>query len=969
MSVNNSVKSKKDLKRWYAMSNKEICSKFDVDPSVGLSSEEAKRRLELEGPNKLEEAKQTSNLVIFFKTFLDPLAMLMILAGILSIILPLSLKISFKGENIAGICVIFGVVLVNSLIASIQEIKAHKSLNALKSLAEPKTIVIRDGKQVEIAVENIVRGDIVCIETGKFIPADIRIIESPKLRVDESALTGESLPVEKVTKSLMNKEMVLGDQINLGFMSTFITDGRAVGVVFATGKYSAVGQIASSIANTKQKKSPLQNKLSQLTLWVSIFAVLLGSLIFTIMFLESNRTSENLVDALIFSISAAISLIPESIMIIVTITLSISARKMADRKVIVKTFNAIETLGAVNVICSDKTGTLTQNKMTILKVFTNNEIQDQRIYRYNKNDPESFHFINALMLCSDSISEGGVQIGDPTELALTNWTQLLKLNELKYREMYPRLDEIPFNSDKKLMTTVNEVDGKRVVYTKGALDQLLKRCSKTYVDGKIVPLTETMKMEIQEKCTPLLKEALRVLGFAYVEQNQKIEEYDQDEIFLGCVAMMDPPRNEAKSAIKRANDSGIRVIMITGDHKITALEIAKRLGISNSKFYEGLTGEEIDQLNDEEFNEKLKTTNVFARVNPEHKTRIVEALQAQGKIVAMTGDGVNDSPSLAKADVGIAMGITGTDVAKESAKVILADDNFATIISGVREGRNVYEKIKRSIAFLLGANLSQILTILIVLAITAISGEKYGTPDGIIKALGDINVLWHILAVETILAIPIGMAHSKETLMAYQPRSSKESVFKWISWEILSMALINTVCAVMAFFIAAVATDNAQAGSTAAYVVIIFAPVFYVWTTQTRNYTVKVAREKAEKLRINEWMIAAIMFALILNIGTLVVPGISSGFKIASMPAWIWVVSFSLAFATFLLKWLENYCFRKIYQHIHRDELTLASFNFRKKQLRDEKKKARAAKKARTQIRKQKIKSKIAKLSEELRKS
>ncbi|WP_051350842.1 cation-translocating P-type ATPase [[Acholeplasma] multilocale] len=956
----NDLESKKDTKRWHAMSNDEIYAELKVDPKVGLTSQEAARRLEKEGKNKLEEAKQTSHVVIFFKTFLDPLAIIMMFAGLLSLFLPIILgevKRLAEPTNIAGICVIFGVVLANSIISTIQEIKASKSLNALQSMAEPKTIVLRDGKQMEVCVEDIVRGDIVYIETGKFIPADIRIIESPKLRVDESALTGESLPVEKTTNQLLDKDMVLGDQINLGFMSTFITDGRAVGVVFATGTYSAVGQIASSIANTEQKKTPLQKKLGQLTLWVSILAAISGALIFTLMYTIGNfggdiSSNEKLIDSLIFSISAGVALIPESIMIIVTITLSLSARKMANRNVVVKSFAAVETLGAVNVICSDKTGTLTQNKMTIMKLLMNGEIIEQREYRYDPKNQQSFHFINSLVLCSDSISQDGVHIGDPTELALTDWTQLLKVNELKFREKYPRLDEIPFNSDKKLMTTVNQVDNKRIVYTKGALDRLLARCTKTYVDGKLVVLTEKMKQEILESSYPLLGDALRVLGFAYNEQNKTAKEFDNDLIFLGCVAMMDPPRPEAATAIKRAHDSGIRVIMITGDHKLTALEIAKRIGISSNEFPNGLTGEEIDKLDDEQFDEHLLTTNVFARVNPDHKTRIVEALQRQGKIVAMTGDGVNDSPSLAKADVGIAMGITGTDVAKEAAKVILADDNFATIISGVREGRNVYEKIKRSIAFLLGANLAQMLTILVVLAIS------HG------KALNDINVLWHILAVETVLAIPIGLAHSKETLMAFRPRNPHESVFKWITIEILSMAFFNAVTAIGAYFIGyyglgsqASEAQKLDTASTMAYIVIIFAPILYSWISQTRNYTVKFSKDKAEKIRINEWMLIAMIGATLINLGTLFIPGLSTLFKGENdqTKSWMYGAAFGLVLLTFLLKWLENWSFRKIYQYLHSNEIMISKFNFRKKQIRDDKRKKKI-----------KIKRKISKLKSKM---
>ncbi|WP_146638132.1 cation-translocating P-type ATPase [Spiroplasma clarkii] len=598
---------------------------------------------------------------------------------------------------------------------------------------------------------------------------------------------------------------------------------------------------------------------------------------------------------------------------------------MASRNVIVKTFNAIETLGTVNVICSDKTGTLTQNKMTIEKLFLDKNIVELKNFKYDPKEQEQWHFVNGLVLCSDAISIGNARLGDPTEIALTDWGHTLNINELELRDTYKRIDEIPFDSERKLMTTVNQVDDKQVAYVKGALDNLLKICKKIYLNGKVVPLTETIKTEISQNVEPLLQDALRVLGLAYkiIETGQEFaqDNYEKDLIFLGGVAMMDPPRKEAKFAVARANDSGIRVIMITGDHKITAMAIAKKIGIASPKYNEALTGLEIDALNDEEFKEKLKTVNVFARVNPEHKTRIVETLQSQNKIVAMTGDGVNDAPSLTKADIGIAMGITGTDVAKESAKAILTDDNFATIISGVREGRNVYEKIKRAIAFLLGANFSQMLVILFILSFWAIVGHT-----GKIIALGDINVLWHIVSVETILAIPYGLAHSKEQVMMYEPRSPHESVFKWIFVEIISITFFNTIFAIIAFCIAYYgykdkieSPDQLMAiTSSAAYIVIIFAPIFYVWIVQIRNNTVKIAKEKSEKATLNEWMLGAMIIAFLLNIITIFIPGLNDFFNVPNTLeetiVTILLISVGLSVLPFVFIFIETLIFKAIYQ-------------------------------------------------------
>lgn len=950
------------------MTNEEICKRLNVDPKVGLSSSEAARRLQEEGPNKLKEAKPPNPFILFLKTLIDPLSIIMLLAGFLSIILPLALGRNIEPTEIPGIVVIFSIVLANSIIATTQEVKAQQSLKALQSMTEQHVVVLRDGAQKEVNVENLVRGDIIYLDTGRFVPADIRILEAPQLKVDESALTGESVPVEKTSDVIKVKDPVLGDQINIGFMSTYVTSGRATGIVVATGPFSEVGKIAKSISETKTPKTPLQTKLNHLTAWISAIALVSGVAIFLIQYFGSDQTLDRqniMISSLIFSISAALALIPESLMIVVTVSLSVAAKKLARRHVIVKNFSAIETLGAVDVICSDKTGTLTQNKMTVEKLYFNERVYDVNEFKYRPNDKQDWDLVNGFILCSDAVSEGGSKIGDPTEIALTDWGHHFQINEIKLRAQNPRVDEIPFDSERKLMTVIVRIKQRRVVFTKGALDQLLGRCTSQMVNGKLKTLTPKDRQRIFKDVVPVLEDGLRILGLATkelgVSEKAKGKDLEERLIFIGAVALMDPPRREARLAVSRAHESGIRVIMITGDHKITALSIGRRLGIVDSQYHNALDGSEIRNISNNQLKEKLKSVNVFARVNPEDKSKIVEVLQSEKDIVAMTGDGVNDAPSLAKANVGIAMGVTGTDVAKEAANTILTDDNFASIISGVREGRNVYEKIKIAIAFLMGANFAQMFVIFFILLFGLIVKAR-----GEVVALGNINVLWHILTVETILAIPISLGHSREQVMSYTPRAKNESVFKFVILEIISIAFWNFLFAVIAFLITYYTyaahlglvpkggkanwslNERFELSSLAAYVVVIFAPIFYAPITHIRNYTVFVPKIRREKIRINEWLFGAMALAFVLDLVPLFIPKVREFFNVPKttnvslgVDAIIILYSIGLSLLVLLFKWADGYIYELVYYRLHRDTVRISKFDFAKKQRQDRLKKLR----------------------------
>ncbi|MFU0251951.1 cation-translocating P-type ATPase [Spiroplasma sp. Moj] len=526
---------------------------------------------------------------------------------------------------------------------------------------------------------------------------------------------------------------MLAEQTNMAFMSTFITNGWAIGIVVANAVDSEIGKIAAVVVKTKQEKTPLQLRLTKLTKVVSIFAVLLAIFVFVFFLLtDENSWPINLMTA----VTIAIAVIPESLIVIVSVILSLLVKRMTKVNVIVKKLDAVETLGSVNVICSDKTGTLTQNKMTVKEIIFNNEILKENDFNYNQNNKATFHFINCLTLCNDAINQKNEQIGDPTEIALIDFTRRFTISEVEYREKYLRVLEVPFDSDRKLMSTVNHVNKQEFVYTKGALDQLLLQCNWIYLNNEIVPLTEEMKKEIQEEALDLSSQALRVLAFAFKKKDQ--QDIETNLIFLGAVGMIDPPRPEAVEAVRKAHEEGIRVIMITGDHKATALAIAKelRLAVSEANV---LSGHQIDNMNNHKLQEKLRDVSVFARINPDHKTRIVECLQSMNYVVSMTCDGVNDAPSLSKADIGVAMGITGTDVSKEAANIILQDDNFSTIIRGVEEGRNVYHKIKRIIAFVCIAQLANVLAFIIISVTTKI------------KPFDSVNILWFNLVIETLI--------------------------------------------------------------------------------------------------------------------------------------------------------------------------------------------------------------------------
>lgn len=757
------------------MTKKEISQEMEIDLQSGLNNEKIIENKKNYGANELPKEKVTPWFLIFLKTIIEPVQIILLLAAVISVIAPISTN-NWKlhsFEDMIDFYVIIAIVFIDGILETIQTLKARKSIAALKSLSEPNAVVIRNGQQQVINSSELVIGDVVILEAGKFVPADLRLVETSDFMVDESILTGESNHVLKTADSLKEDTTILGDMKNICFMSTYTTNGRAIGVVINVGKSTEIGKIASEISASKENKTPLERKLTNFSYGVSIFSFFLAVLIFITLYLTGDRGSWS--NYLMIAITLAIGVIPESISAVVSITLSISTKKLAENNMIVKKLSSVEALGSVNVICTDKTGTLTQNRMTVQKLILNKNIVHDNFF-LDASQKHKDLFLKALVLCNDSVTEGNERIGDPTELALVDFAENYQVDEIAFRKKYTRIDELPFDSERKMMSTINIIDDQNYVFTKGAIDQLVNVCSKIIVDGIIVEFTEELKKIILGEANKLSSDALRVLAFAYKIKGDSLRDFEKDLIFLGAVGMIDPVRKSAIRAIKYAKEAGISVVMITGDHAITALAIGRDLSLA-SNMQEVMTSSQLEKLSNDELDQLIEEIHVFARVNPEHKTTIIKSLQRKGNITSMTGDGVNDAPSLSQADIGVAMGITGTDVSKQAADVILTDDNFETIIKGVYEGRNAFQKIRRSIAFVLGVNLANVFAIFLISIINHIA------------PLEATDILWMNLIIESILAVAIAMGGNDASIMKNKPTKGLKSLFKGLSFTMLLIIL------------------------------------------------------------------------------------------------------------------------------------------------------------------------------------
>lgn len=726
-------------------SMREILDALHTDTEKGLTEEEAAKRFQEHGPNVLKEGKKKTAMESFLEQLNDPLICVLLVAALVSFLL----------KEVSDAAIIAVVIIVNATVGVIQEGKAQKALEALKKLTSPKAVVRRGGTIRELPASELVKGDVVILETGAQVAADLRLVKTWNLKIEESALTGESLPVNKDAAFQAVKALPVGDRKNEAFMSTLVTSGRGEGVVIGAGMETEIGKIASIINAVPKEFTPLQKKLADLGKILSIVSILLCAALFGIAVLQHR----NIMEMLITAISLAVAAVPEGLPAIVTIVLALSVSKMVKVHTIVRKLPSVETLGAVNVVCSDKTGTLTQNKMTVIRYYVN-----QNIYKASETAPNiPEEFLEGMALCNDAVITNQEELGDPTELALLRFAEGNRFRKETLETRLPRVEEKAFDSQRKMMTTVHRSPQGFISYTKGAPEMLLDRCSKIMINGKVQSLTEIHKRQIRQTVDVFSAQALRVLAVA-VRRGEK-EVCEDGLTFVGLAGMIDPIRPEAKAAVEQFKLASVRTIMITGDHIDTAFAIARELGIAK-KIDECMTGEELEKISDVKLKEKLKKINVFARVSPEHKVRIVKALKETGNIAAMTGDGVNDAPSLRMADIGIAMGITGTDVAKNAADMVLTDDNFATIEKAIEEGRSIYENIRKTVLFLLSSNFGEIITMFIAVIL------------GMASPLKASHILWINLITDSLPALALGVdKNDKEALMKRPPRKAKEGLF------------------------------------------------------------------------------------------------------------------------------------------------------------------------------------------------
>lgn len=834
--------------------------------SEGLSSQEALKRQEQYGKNRLEEKKKKTLLKKIIEQIKDPVVLVLIIASIIS---------GFLGETVDMVIILL-IVVINTVIGLVQESKSEKAIEALKKMSAQSAKVVRDGRVSIISAEDLVPGDIVTLDAGDLIPADLRLLESSNLRIEEASLTGESVPSEKDAKALPKEDASIGDRLNMAYYGTSITYGRASGVICEIGMQTEMGKIATMINNTEEESTPLQQKLAEIGKLLTFVVLGICLVVFvTVVLKNGGFTLDNTLEAFMISVSLAVAAIPEGLPAVVTIVMAMGVTRMAKRKAIIKKLPAVETLGCAEVICSDKTGTLTMNKMDVKAVYIHERLYSAQEYLDEK---QNLLIEEILYLCNDSvIDEDGNEIGDPTETCLKRFV-LQKQNKDNFKSKIRILD-LPFDSERKMMSTVNVTSEGEQVYSKGAPDELIKACKSILINGKVKPLTQKDQENILKANKEMASKALRVLGTAYKPYDQNEKALEKDLVFVGLIGMMDPPRVEVFEALKTCKSAGIMTIMITGDHKETAIAIGKEIGLIDDAS-QAMLGSELDPLSDEELDKILNRVKVYARVSPEHKVRIVKAWRRQGKVVAMTGDGVNDAPALKIADIGIGMGITGTDVSKGVSDMLLSDDNFATIVNAVEEGRKIYRNIRKAVQFLLSSNISEVLALFTATLIL---------PSGVLF-LGPIHILWINLVTDAFPAIGLGMDEAESGLMKEKPRNTKKSFFaNGLGINIAYQGALLATITLIAYFIGN--TYSPEIATTMAFLTLSTVQLVHSFNMKSQHGTVFTRRIFKNTMLNFGAMLPMVLMILIIN-----VPFLNDIFKVVSLNGTQWAICVGLAF-------------------------------------------------------------------------
>ena len=830
----------------YSSEKEEVLRELGSSQTTGLTAEEAQRRLLENGKNKLAAAKKKSIVRRFLEQLADPMIIILIVAAVISGVLGIvEIKNGGEGEFV-DVIIIMAVVLINAILGVLQESKAEKAIEALQEMSAATSKVLRDGKILIIPSEDLVVGDVVLLEAGDSVPADARVLESASLQVEEAALTGESVPVTKVTEAIGSKDgkdVTLGDRKNMVYMGSVVVYGRGVAVVTATGMATEMGKIAGALALAQEGKTPLQKKLGQLSKILTWLVLGISVIVFGVQLLRhiTDLKFELVLDSFMIAVSLAVAAIPEGLAAVVTVVLSIGVTNMSKRNAIIRKLTAVETLGCAQIICSDKTGTLTQNKMTVVKSFCEDESR----------------VASGMALCSDAeIDEDGVVTGEPTEAALVTWANKLGLSKIGLKQQNPRVNELPFDSGRKMMTTFHPQGEGFVAYTKGAPDVVVDRCAYYLENGKAVPMTEEYRAKILAANKEMADGALRVLACAERVWTQIPKELSSDTVetelcFSGLCGMIDPVRPEVKDAIAQCREAGIRPIMITGDHVDTAVAIAKELGILEEGV-RAMTGAQLNEMDDETFEKEFMSIGVYARVQPEHKTRIVNAWKKAGYITAMTGDGVNDAPSIKSADIGVGMGITGTDVTKNVADMVLADDNFATIVGAVEEGRRIYDNIRKAIQFLLASNMSEVISIFVA----TLMGFTILQP---------VHLLWINLVTDTFPALALGTEKAEPDVMKRKPRNAKAGVFSdGMGIDVLYQGILVAILVLLSYFIGYYmemgvwGIGNSSHGTTMAFLTMSMAEIFHSFNMRSQRKSL-LSLKKQNKLL---WLAALGSFLL-----------------------------------------------------------------------------------------------------------